>query len=202
MSANPSPAYSEFIRHISAARHTAGTASALSLQVTGALQVGDLLRGALVQGVSALDRYIHEEVRERLLQLFEHEAPPAAMLKLQVPLSAVRKFNEEGGVAWLDEVVRERHSYLSFQNPDKIADAIRLVSERELWKEIGEITGRPARDLKQELKLIVARRNSIAHESDISPVPPYEQNPITFEDVTSTLNFVEQIVSAIHVILK
>ncbi|WP_433341224.1 HEPN domain-containing protein [Streptomyces sp. CA-253872] len=196
------PAYSEFVRHISAARHTAGTALALGLQVTGALQVDGLLRGALVQGVSALDRYIHEEVRQRLLQLFEHKAPPPAMLKLQIPLSAVRKFSEEGGVAWLDEVIRERHSYLSFQNPDKIADAIRLVSTKELWKEISAITGSPVSELKKDLKLIVARRNSIAHESDISPVPPYEQNPILYEDVTSALNFVEQIVSAIHLTLK
>lgn len=198
----PSAAYEEFLRHMGAARHTAGTATALSAQVTGALQVDDLLRGALVQAVSALDRYVHEEVRVRLLQHFSDDSAPSAMLRFQVPLSAVLRFRDEGGVAWLDEVVRSRHSFLSFQAPDKIADAIRLVSDGELWKEVAQTIGRPVQGIKQELKLIVARRNAIAHESDISPVPPYDQNDIKIEDVTGTLEFVEGLVSAIHSFLN
>ncbi|MFJ2307709.1 HEPN domain-containing protein [Streptomyces sp. NPDC087787] len=198
----PTAAYEEFLRHIQAARHTAGTASALSAQVTGALQVDDLLRGALVQAVSALDRYVHEEVRVRVLQHFIDNCTPSAMLRFQVPLSAVLRYRDEGGVAWLDEVVRSRHSFLSFQSPDKIADAIRLVSDGELWSEVAQSVGRPAKDLKQELKLIVARRNSIAHESDISPVPPYDRNEIKSEDVAETLDFVEKLVSALHSFLN
>jgi hypothetical protein len=185
-----------------AARHTAGTATALSAQVTGALQVDDLLRGALVQAVSALDRYVHEEVRVRILQHFSDDSSPTAMLRFQVPLSAVLRFRDEGGVAWLDEVVRSRHSFLSFQAPDKIADAIRLVSDGELWNEVAQVIGRPVQDIKQELKLIVVRRNAIAHESDISPVPPYDQNDIKNEDVTGALEFVEGLVSAIHAFLN
>src|SRR5947209_5941480 len=96
-----------------AARHTAGTASALSAEVTSALQVDDLLRGALVQAVSALDRYVHEEVRVRLLQHFADDSAPSAMLKFQVPISSVLRYRDEGGLAWLDEVVRSRHSFLS-----------------------------------------------------------------------------------------
>jgi len=196
-----SVAYEEFLRHLGSARHTAGTASALSAQVTSALQVDDLLRGALVQAVSALDRYVHEEVRVRLLQHFNDNSAPNAMLRFQVPLSAVLRYRDEGGVAWLDEVVRSRHSFLSFQSPDKIADAIRLVSDGELWNEVAQTIGRPAQELKQELKLIVARRNAIAHESDISPVPPYDRNDIKVEDVADTLNFVERFVSALHYFL-
>ncbi|MFD6918669.1 HEPN domain-containing protein [Streptomyces sp. NPDC059944] len=162
----------------------------------------DLLRGSLVQAVSALDRYVHEEVRVRLLRHFNDDSAPGAMLRFQVPLSAVLRFRDEGGVAWLDEVIRSRHSFLSFQAPDKIADAIRLVSEGELWNEVGQAMGRSVKDLKQELKLIVARRNAIAHESDISPVPPYDQNDIKIEDVTGTLEFVEGLVSAIHSFLN
>jgi hypothetical protein len=99
-------------------------------------------------------------------------------------------------------VVRSRHSFLSFQAPDKIADAIRLVSDGELWSEVAQAIGRPAQDIKQELKLIVARRNAIAHESDISPIPPYDQNDIKIEDVVGTLEFVEGLVSAIHSFLN
>jgi hypothetical protein len=194
----PSVAYEEFHRHMRSARHTAGTASALRAQVTSALQVDDLLRGSLVQAVSALDRYVHEEVRIRLLQHFEDDSAPSAMLRFQVPLSAILRYRNEGGVAWLDEVVRARHSFLSFQSPDKIADAIRLVSDGEFWNDVAQTIGRPAQTLKQELKLIVARRNAIAHESDISPVPPYDQNVISVDDVTGTLTFVDELVSAIH----
>ncbi|MDQ0796611.1 HEPN domain-containing protein [Streptomyces sp. B1I3] len=193
-----SVAFAEFGRHITAARHSLGTAAVLRAQVTSALQLDDLVRGALVQGVSALDRYVHEEVRIRLLRLFDSDSFPAAMLRFQVPLSAVLKYKDEGGVGWLEDVVRSRHSFLSFQAPDKIADAIRLVSDGELWSEVAVFTGKPVKGIKQELKLIVTRRNAIAHESDISPIPPFEQNEIYADDVNAALDFIESIVSAIH----
>jgi hypothetical protein len=35
----------------------------------------------------------------------------------------------------LEAEIRENLSYESFQQPDKIADAIRLISAKKLWEE-------------------------------------------------------------------
>jgi RiboL-PSP-HEPN len=88
---------------------------------------------------------------------------------------------------------RPRHGYSTFQQPDDIALAIRLFSTVELWKEIGAQLGENPQDLKAHLKLIVARRNKIAHEADIDPSYPGQRWPITRQDVEDAVAFVEKV---------
>lgn len=61
--------------------------------------------------------------------------------------------------------------------------------------------GRPAKDIKQELSIIVDRRNKIAHEVDIDPTLGLGNRWGINEDlVNDAVDFIEQIVESIHLV--
>ncbi|MGK2955199.1 MAG: HEPN domain-containing protein [Solirubrobacterales bacterium] len=175
-------------------------ALALTLQgiTTGTVPTSDLLRGALVGGVSALDDYVHTVVRTLIVEVATGLRPATdAFEKFNVPLRSALLAPTTPPSTWLTQVVLDRHSHLSFQDPEKIADAIRLVSAAPLWDTVGAVMGLPAADVKTRLKLIVARRNQIVHEADCDPTPPHSRWPITAPDVGTSLTFIEDLVTAI-----
>lgn len=102
----------------------------------------------------------------------------------------------------MEDEIRERLGYQSFQQPDKIADAIRLISDKKLWDEVANNIGKPIRDIKQQLSLIVDRRNKIAHEADIDPTFNIG-NRWNIDEVlvNDAVYFIEQVVESIHQIL-
>jgi hypothetical protein len=102
---------------------------------------------------------------------------------------------------WLDEVVRDAHSWLSFQQPDKIADAIRLISPVALWDRLAAELNVAKPDLKAELIIVVDRRNKIAHEADIDPTNPPARWPIDAPMVQAALDFLERIGTTIILII-
>ena len=92
--------------------------------------------------------------------------------------------------------------YKTFKQPDSIADAIRLISDKKLWLEVASIMGRTDKEIKQELKIIIDRRNKIAHEADIDPTLSLGNRWAIDEImVGSAVNFIEQVVDSIHSIL-
>jgi hypothetical protein len=115
----------------------------------------------------------------------------------KVPLIVVDDALAGGGTQWLEDQIRTQHGYLSFQQPDKVADAIRLVSDVHLWQQVGLELGKPASEIKLELKLIVDRRNQIAHEADTDPTPPHTRYAIDGATVKGALDFIEAVVKAI-----
>jgi hypothetical protein len=183
-----------FKQNIASARDMVATANALKGVVTAVIGTDDLLRSALVQAVSAFDHFIHEEVRSRMIltQLGSHPRAKA-FDRFKVSLASVEGALGRDGVGWLEQEIREQHGYLSFQHPDKVADAIRLVSDVQLWPEIGRHLGRPPEDVKRELKLVVDRRNKIAHEADTDPTPPRARYPINSGQVTRSIDFLDNL---------
>ena len=97
-----------------------------------------------------------------------------------------------------DSEIRTQHGYLAFQQPDKVAEAIRLISEVKLWDCVGYRLGMNAGNVKQRLKLIVDRRNKIAHEADMDPTYPKARWPISAPDVEDVVRFLVDVVEAIH----
>ena len=90
------------------------------------------------------------------------------------------------------------HSWQSFQHPHKLADAIRLMSPVKLWEAVGIELGIPPKDVKTRLKLIVDRRNQIAHEADLDPTNPGARWPINALLVDDTVDFIEKVGDAIY----
>lgn len=170
----------------------------LSSIVTKALNVDDLLRSQIVMSVSALDYYVHEVVRQGMLEIYEgtRRAVPG-FSRFQVSLSDAQASIPGESSLWLDSLIRQSHSFLSFQSPEKTSDAIRLIHEPALWPGLEIRMGVPAKDLKAQLKLIVDRRNKIAHEADADPSYPGVRWPISYNDAYAAAEFIDQLVSAI-----
>jgi len=177
---------------------------------TGALRPDELLRAEWVARVSALDLFIHELVAQRMLKIISQELPQtAAFTRFRVSTDTAARMAvgpATAAQAAFDLDLREQFSTLTFQMPDKIADAIRLCSSVKLWNAVAENQnlGAPtaqievfSKNIKATLSLIVGRRNKIAHEGDLQPGVPREPWPISESDVAEVRNFIQCLVISI-----
>ena len=183
-------------------RALGGLYAALYRLTTPAVDATDLLRAQIVLAVSALDHYVHEITRLGMLKVFNGVRPRTkAFLRFQVTMAAAMAGLAGGGGSsnsWFEDEIREKHGYLAFQDPDKIADAIRLFSSCNLWPSVSSKLGLSVQDVKNHLRLIVDRRNKIVHEADLDPSYPGTRWPIYSDDVADTVDFIEKVCEAIH----
>ena len=181
--------------------------SVLTHMTTPVLNSSDILRAGIVLAVSALDNFIHNITRLGMLKILQGQRPETpAYQRFQVSMETVI-FNrsnptEQQWIDWFDNLIREKHGWQSFQHPDKIAEAIRLVSEIKLWDEVANHLGMDAKTIKEQLKTIIVRRDKIAHEADNKPHKPYELGvrrwPITIALVNDTVDFIEKLAETIY----
>jgi hypothetical protein len=189
---------------ISAARakHLGGLHSAISSFTTPALDPSDLLRAQIVLTVSALDYFIHEITAKGMIEIYNgHRAPTDAFRRYKTTADLLIG-SSAGNSSAFEVEIRERHSYLSFQQPDKIADAIRNIYSDALWKNVAAKLSATEEDVKKHLRLIVDRRNKIAHEADSDPSYPGQRWPITKMIADDALTFIESVVEAIYYLVK
>jgi len=194
-------ALDQFNENMKRARELVALGEHLDTLTTSAIDISDILRASLVLGVSALDHFVHEFVRLGMLDVHRGiRQATDAHLAFRIPLSharvALANVNEHD---WLDQAVREAHGWQSFQHPDKIADALRLVSGISLWEAIGAELGTTSKGVKAQLAAIVDRRNKIAHEADLDATNPGTRWPINAGLVRDALHFVDR---AAHCIFK
>ena len=192
-------ALDQFHTNISRVRNLGSIVSALDSQTTQALDLSDILRAELVLAVSALDQFVHEIVRLGMLESYAgSRSRTSHFLRFQVSLeSALEVIGDEQGI-WLDAQIRARNGHRSFQTPDNIADAIRLISGVRLWDSVSQRLGISTQEVREGLSLIANRRNQIAHEADINPSPYYELWPIDAQTVDDNVTFIEKIGESIY----
>jgi hypothetical protein len=188
-----------FERNVGYVRSLIALAVAVDTMTSSALDVTDVYRAALVHAVSALDHFIHEVVRAGMNEIALGERPQTDRYeKYTVPLASVtRALTEHPRVEWLDTVVRQQHALLSFQQPDKIAAAVGLISPVRLWDTVACELQETAEAVRIRLRLLVDRRNRIAHEADVNPTPPHDRWPITHADVERAVTFLDAVAHAI-----
>lgn len=181
------------------ARQLCDMAVALEAQTTSAVDVTDVFRAALVHGVSAFDHFVHEDVRSRMVLLTNVPSKkwPSRFRSFRVSMLAFGEAATATNASWFEDEVRTQHGHLSFQQPDKVAEAYRLVSDRPLWPAVAAQLGTTVPAVKTRLKLIVDRRNRIAHEADMDPTPPKSRYAIHSADVQGALGVLEGIVHAV-----
>ena len=192
-------ALTQFRQNLEWVRELGALAAAVESMTTPAIDVSDMLRAQVVLAVSAVDHFVHDLSRLGMIEIAQGvRARTDAYLRFQMPLtsveSALRGLPHE---MWIGDTVREKHSWLSFQEPDRIADAIRLISSVKLWEAVGNELEMPAQDVKTNLRLIVDRRNKIAHEADMDPANPGFRWPIARGLVDGAIKFIERIGEAI-----
>jgi hypothetical protein len=156
------------------------------------------LGGARQERLIALDiaNWLEQEIKTSHAPSFLQQSHTISSL---LPVISTSIQNRLNNASWLEDEIRERLGYQSFQHPDKIADAIRLISDKKLWEEVSVKLGMTAKDVKQQLEAIVDRRNKIAHEADIDPTygigSRWHINEILINDA---VDFLEQLVENIH----
>lgn len=178
----------------------------LSRNATAALRLEEILRAEWVARVSALDLYVHELVSQRMVSIFTGVLPATTQFnKFKVSVETAKRIavasNQADAIAAFDLDVRQQLGILSFQMPDKIADAVRLCSPIDLWNSValtqgaseGEKVDR-AKEIKKSLSLIVERRNKIAHEGDLQPSLPRLPWPIDESLLVTVRDFIDKLV--------
>ena len=174
----------------------------LSVQTTSALDLTDLLRSELVTVVSALDLYIHELVRLGMLDCFRGQRVRTdSFHRFQVTLEgALQAVSTPGSEVWLDEQIRNRLGHRTFQQPDDIAGAVRLISNVQLWNSVASRLQSSSLDVQNRIRLVVDRRNKIVHEADSNP--SYGQIgmlwPLTATQANEAVTFIENVAEAVH----
>ena len=196
-------AIEQFRRNMERVRNLGSIYQVLSSQTTGVLDLSDILRSELVMAVSALDQFIHELVRTGMLGAYNgNRAQTEACLRFQVTLgSALQGIFTPTSDSWLEDQIRIRHGYQSFQDPTRLAEAIRLISDVQLWDEVANHLRLTSQDVSQRLRLIVTRRNQIAHEADMDPSYGGRLWPIDFDMVDDSINFIGQVAEIIYTVV-
>jgi len=141
-----------------------------------------LPRSAVVAAISALDTYVHSVVKDRLPHLFGPGiAVPdslAEQLALLVPIKNANSFRQavplliaHDTVAQLLKKLEDNYlQFQSFQAPEKIIEAYRLIGINDVFERVSDLWPGPntsPEDLKRRLAGYVQRRNQIAHEGDL-----------------------------------
>ena len=197
------PIHNRFAANIGRARDLRALFMNLKASAPGALDLTDILRAAIVSAVSALDAFIHEITRFGMLEIFQNFRPRTdAFGRFPISMDNVLMVvANPGSTQWLEDEIRRQHSWLTFQQPDKVADAIRVFCGKELWKEVGIQLGIDAKSAKNRLALIVDRRNKIAHEADMDPSSPGSRWPIDEALVQDAIDMLERIGDAIFAVV-
>lgn len=141
-----------------------------------------LPRSAVVAAISALDTYVHSIVKERLPHLFAlgQTVPEslAEQLAVLMPVKNANTFRQAVPLLLAHDTVAQllkklENSFLqfqSFQAPDKIIEAYRLIGIENVFEPVSDLWPGPnttAEHLKRRLAGYVQRRNQIAHEGDL-----------------------------------
>lgn len=176
-------------------KQVGGLHAAVTSLTTSAVDPSDLLRSQVVLAVSALDYLVHEITVWGMLEIYDGvRQPTGAYGKFHIPLGSIgQDTTVQLSRTDLEAVIRDKHSYLSFQRPDKIADAIRLFSPVLLWESIAIYCGDDTANLKAHLNLVVDRRNKIAHEADLDPSYPGVRWPISVTDVDGVVKLIRRV---------
>lgn len=173
----------------------------LSSHMTDIIDPSDVLRMELAHIMSALDTYIHEVVETGIVECFLGNRSKSVQYNaLQIPTAFIHDYYSSGNISSIQGYIHQKNSALSFQHPDKIAEALRLIHPNNIWEEIQVKHSKQASMIKTELKAIYHRRNQIVHESDIDPTTGVVW-PIIETDIESSRTFISDIVHKIHDII-
>lgn len=157
----------------------------------------DLLRAEWVYTVSAMDKLIHELIRIGMIEAFQGRRTRTSKFSsfgvstntLTTTLSTAVPPPEY----WFEQEVIERHKTLSFQAPEKIADALSLIwDEQHKWQVLATATGIAQATLTTKLKTIISRRNQIVHEADLDLLSGVRNN-IDKTDIDDVVPFIENL---------
>ena len=165
-------------------------------------EINALLRSEYVLLVSAFDCYIHQVVRQKLVDSFF--LGTSVCDEALLPFSTAQRACIETDSAIKRDIlipaIETRLSYDSYQSPKSIEHALGLIGLRSIWSSLSPGMRMNADDIKLQLSLIVKRRNQIAHEADLDPTTG-EYRIIENSDVYICRDFLSRLVIQIDTLI-
>ncbi len=182
--------------------------------------ISDLLRVEIVNSVSAMDRFFHDAIVSRVMQLINSGAGILTSKVKGHPLSMdsllrileLERTGELSNPLLRNDIIRSIESELrlyfknyAFQQPDKIKEALKYLSAADYkLQDIAARVGLPSEGtvqekqkyLEQRLKLIADRRNQIVHEADSNLLG--ERMPISKTEAKETTDFISCFIEATY----
>lgn len=164
--------------------------------------VSDLLRSEIVYSLSSFDRLIHDLVKAGMVDSFKgNRIPTNAYKNFSISLNqfdAINAASVPPAEFVFEQTITSSHKHLSFQDPDKVVDALSLIwHENHKWQKIATGMGMNQNDLKTELRNIVIRRNQIVHEGDFDIFTGNIQS-IFQSDTTQSVDFINSLGNTIY----
>jgi hypothetical protein len=162
--------------------------------------LSDLLRAEWVYTVSAMDKLIHELVRTGMIDAFQGKRiKTKKFLTFAISVDTYSNITVANPPAspppeyYFEQEILQKHKHLSFQEPEKIADALSLVwDEQHKWGKLAQSMGMPEASLTTRLKTIISRRNQIVHEADVD-LQTGLRNKVEKVDADSVVSFIEEL---------
>jgi hypothetical protein len=135
----------------------------------------DLLRASVILILAGIDSYFHDKILERLTPYLKRQRGKDLSGDL------VKIIEGNGGIAKMLQLLYQerphRHIHtivknvkadLTFQKPDKIEKAVKIIGVKDLWFQVAKrMKGRESKDgVVDALRNYANRRDKIAHEAD------------------------------------
>lgn len=169
------------------------------------IDADDLLRWEWVQYISAFDKFIHDIVRAGMIEIFQGNrmaTPKYNGFQLDIQTCSDMRNSPLTAVAVLEQKITLKHSFLAFQDPSKVADALSYIwNDSNKWATIADMVGMNKDDCVTFLKNAVIRRNQIVHEGDYTDMLSKRQE-IYEQDVLAVKEFILKVGEAIYNCVK
>jgi hypothetical protein len=165
-------------------------------------QAQEILRAEIVLSVSALDCFIHDLIKQRMVETYQDIRIPSNQFSTyQIPVKFLKLIENseqlDDKLAYLESAIKENNSKDSYQSPKSIEYALQLINITSVWKNIASLMNLKAEDIKGELSLIIDRRNKIAHEADYDMLTG-SKYPIDRQNINDVIHFIESLCESIY----
>jgi hypothetical protein len=192
------------------------TGAALEHAATRSIDLGDLsatdwqdlYRMAWVQVLGVLDDWLHQEIIGRTVEIIGDSSRnrPAKLRGYQISFEISEAMLGIPPCEIMESVLTEQLGFRTFQAPDKIGDALCLVTDKkhgQIWTEAAALLGSAwtAQTAKERQQEIYNRRNKIAHELDIDPADGLRRS-ISRAEIEEVIQWVQDLAGALRSVIS
>lgn len=173
--------------------------------------ISELLRGTITSAVSALDRYIHDQIVNHATRLLgrAEASIPKELKQLRLPVLTVKRSIEKSrndgasrpGTILKRDLQKMLHRDETFQSVSGVERGAQMLGLKDFWAELTKkMSGySKAGDVQESLRKIATRRNQIVHEADV--ITQQRAREIKLRDITkpeaeNIVTFIETLVKA------
>ncbi|MEQ3550157.1 hypothetical protein WIS52_06700 [Pseudonocardia nematodicida] len=203
-------------RNLEYARSLAEAGNLLNRLQAGSFDPDDMFRAAWTQAVTALDWWVAQEVRARILDLVAEDgtAVPDRLRRKEIPfavLDDVRSGTRSVAEAVAEHFLDGKFSRQSYQGHEAIGEGFGLVlpSTTKLWPSVVKVLNEQApggtdstlASVKDRLTEVAQRRHKIVHEYDSAPDQPSGRNPINYKETLDAIQWIDTLTSAINEVI-